>query len=115
MEIQAIEVRFLFALFAWFIVCPANEASSCYVLCFMYYAFEHSRSNWNLEVLVICSELRIEPGPHRWEASALTTAPHFTFMDNFTFGFCDLPSSELFKFVKERNFISVSSLIALRQ
>ena len=62
----------------------------------MYYAFEHSESNWNLEVLVfkgeaktgvhgenlseqrnfahIWSELRIEPGPHRWEASALTTA-----------------------------------------
>ena len=60
----------------------------------MYYAFEHSGSNWNLEVLVfeergkplgaekeptnlahIWPELRIEPGPHRWEASALTTAP----------------------------------------
>ena len=55
----------------------------------MYYAFEHSESNWNLAVLVfkergkpeypgeklleqrnlahIWSELRIEPGPHRWE------------------------------------------------
>jgi len=62
---------------------------------------EHSGSNWNLEVLVfeergkpdypgknlselrtnqqhlahIWSELRIEPGPYQWEASALTTAP----------------------------------------
>ena len=60
----------------------------------MYYAFEHSGSNWNLEVLVFeergrpeypretsrsrertNNKLRIEPGPHRWEASALTSAP----------------------------------------
>ena len=61
----------------------------------MYYAFEHSGSNWNLKVLVfgergkplgaekepttnlahIWSMLRIEPYPYLWEASALTTAP----------------------------------------
>ena len=61
----------------------------------MYYAVEYSGSNWNLEGLVfeergkplgaekepktnlahIWSVLRIEPGPHRWEASTLTTVP----------------------------------------
>ena len=58
MEIQAIEVRFLFALFVWFIVCPANEASSCYVLCFKYYAFEHSRSNWNFAGYMVRAQNR---------------------------------------------------------
>ena len=69
----------------------------------MYQTLEHSGSNWNLEMLIFAerektrvpgekplgaemrpnnklhphmtSSPRIEPGPHWWKASALTTAP----------------------------------------